>query len=305
MTQARPLASPAAPASLRALLAGLIDYAGLYPPAELPMPGAVAEYARQRTSHDAWVLGRFVVAAVRLDEFVAALGAHRAAGPGHWPLSVLLGADPVADLAAIERWEKQRLFTIDALEFKAGSTAEIDRLVELAGEGRQSYVEIPLATDPAPLLERLARRGALAKARTGGVTPEIFPSTAQVVRFFGRTAEIGLPFKLTAGLHHPLMGEYRLTYRPDAASGRMFGFLTMFAAAAAARQRWPAVEIAALVEERDGAALRFEAGGLHWRNRLITTEALVQTREDGAISFGSCSFEEPLTELRGIGYLPA
>ena len=51
------------------LIAGLIDYAGLFPPASLSMKAAVKEYARRRQSPEAWLLGRFVVPADRLEEF--------------------------------------------------------------------------------------------------------------------------------------------------------------------------------------------------------------------------------------------
>ena len=47
----------------RALLAGLWDYAGVFPPAELPLEQALAEWRRVRASDDAWLLNRFVVRA--------------------------------------------------------------------------------------------------------------------------------------------------------------------------------------------------------------------------------------------------
>lgn len=47
----------------RALLAGLWDYAGMFPPAELPLGEAVAEWRRIRASDDAWLVNRFVVRA--------------------------------------------------------------------------------------------------------------------------------------------------------------------------------------------------------------------------------------------------
>src|SRR2546422_7259388 len=54
--------------SLRALLAGSIDYAGLFPPARLPLDQAIRNYARYRTDPAGWMLGRFVCPAARLAE---------------------------------------------------------------------------------------------------------------------------------------------------------------------------------------------------------------------------------------------
>jgi hypothetical protein len=45
----------------RALLAGLWDYAGVFPPAELPLDEALAEWRRIRASDDAWLVHRLVV----------------------------------------------------------------------------------------------------------------------------------------------------------------------------------------------------------------------------------------------------
>src|SRR5436305_7602207 len=67
--------------SLRALLEHVIDYAGLFPPASLPLEVAVRNYDSYRRGPDAWMLGRFVCPAARLAELppsqplaVAALG---------------------------------------------------------------------------------------------------------------------------------------------------------------------------------------------------------------------------------------
>jgi hypothetical protein len=45
----------------RALFAGLWDYAGVFPPAELPLEQALVEWHRIRESEDAWLVNRLVV----------------------------------------------------------------------------------------------------------------------------------------------------------------------------------------------------------------------------------------------------
>lgn len=55
--------------TIRFLLENLIDYAGLFPPAELTMAEAVRNYAAYRHSEHNWMLGRFIVPASRLQEF--------------------------------------------------------------------------------------------------------------------------------------------------------------------------------------------------------------------------------------------
>ena len=50
-------------------MAGLTDYAGLFPPAELGMREAVRNYAEYLNGPDSACLGRFIVPADRIDEF--------------------------------------------------------------------------------------------------------------------------------------------------------------------------------------------------------------------------------------------
>src|SRR5262245_34827395 len=61
-------------ASVRALLTGVVDYAGLFPPAPLPLDQALANYLRYRTEEDSWMLGRFICPAARLAELSAFRG---------------------------------------------------------------------------------------------------------------------------------------------------------------------------------------------------------------------------------------
>src|SRR5262249_57509614 len=83
--------------SLRDLLSGLIDYAGLFPPAALDMRTATRKYAEYRESEYRWALGRFVVPVARLDEFEKAaegiLPDGGWEGDEFWRLSALSGGD--------------------------------------------------------------------------------------------------------------------------------------------------------------------------------------------------------------------
>ena len=46
------------PPALHALVSSIIDYAGLFPPARLPLDTAIGNYARYRTEPEAWMLAR-------------------------------------------------------------------------------------------------------------------------------------------------------------------------------------------------------------------------------------------------------
>ncbi|HEU4953028.1 MAG TPA: hypothetical protein VFT28_00555, partial [Gemmatimonadales bacterium] len=166
-----------------------------------------------------------------------------------------------------------------------------------------AFVELPLARDPGPALEVIARHGAGAKVRTGGVTADAFPATDDLLRFLRAAVGAGVPFKATAGLHHPLRARYRLTYEPDSASGTMFGFLNLFLAAAFLRQGMSDADARRLLEEGDPASLALDRHGVSWRGHRLEAAALDEARRAGLGSFGSCSFDEPVGDLASLHLL--
>jgi hypothetical protein len=164
-------------------------------------------------------------------------------------------------------------------------------------------VELPLTVNFGPLLAALKRRGARAKLRTGGVVPEAIPEPVEVARFIVACAAAGVPFKATAGLHHPVRAEHALSYEPDSPRAVMHGFLNVFAAAAFARDGLTADEVEAILREDDPSAFRLDDSGLEWRGLRVATDALTGVRRDFASSFGSCSFAEPVADLRALEVL--
>jgi hypothetical protein len=297
-------AHPPSP-SLRVLVAGLVDYAGLFPPAGRSMHEAVEEYAAHLESPDAWMLGRFVVPTARLDELAAVAASRVAPGRRPWRVSALVGDQPDADAAAIHAFtlEHGGVLQVDAVEAKADSVERIEAVCRALHAGLDTYVELPLEPDPRRLLEAVRSAGLSAKIRTGGVTPDAFPAPALVARFLLRCAELEVPFKATAGLHHPLRSEQRLTYEPDAPRSTMFGFLNVFLAAALAARGVTESELVALLEERHRHALAFTDAGAQWRDHVLSLDELMRSRRTFAISFGSCSFREPVDDLRELALL--
>jgi hypothetical protein len=209
---------------LRELLRGLIDYAGLFPPASLDVPDAVRNYRAYRSGPHAWMLGRFVVPAARVAEI-----------PAEFPMSVIAP----------------------------------DKKSERAGD--IEYIEIPVTADPAGMSAR-------AKIRTGGSTADAFPTAEDLAGFLHRAAAARVAFKATAGLHHPLP------------SPPMHGFVNVFLAAC--RVWHGASEADALATLRE-TSIRFD----------LTPDQIRDAHANFAISFGSCSFEEPIEDLKELGWL--
>jgi hypothetical protein len=262
--------------SAEALFAHLIDYAGLFPPAALPMADAVRNYAAYRQGEYAWMLGRFVLSAAQIDEALNV----------ELPASQPLAMTDLSVLAAPNAFPEGA----DVVETKA-ATAEAIAAIE-AGD-RTVYVEV----SDLDLIDALAAAGLRAKIRTGGVTTEAFPAATHVAAFIRRCAAKGVAFKATAGLHHPIRCVKPLTYAANAPRGRMHGFVNVFLAAAL-----PAHAESILTED-DPHAFTFDDDAAAWRGHAVHTEDLLQLRREFAISFGSCSFEEPIADLKELGWL--
>ncbi len=322
--------------SVRAFFAGLIDYAGLFPPAELAMADAVANYAAYRRDANSWLLARFILPIARLAEFETALSAQSTAHPtdhdagdAPWRLSALVAAQPerlAADLAQIARFNAHHAAledgapaagvasqsravraVIETIETKAQTADEIAGIAQTLKTRRDlspdlvAYVELPLGAETDALIARLASVGLRAKVRTGGVTADAFPRAEELAAFLAACAQKTLPFKATAGLHHAIRATYRLTYAPDSPSAPMYGFLNVFLAAAWLADGATREDAIRILGETDPAAFQFDVDGVTWRGRRLTTEQLAQTRQLVAISYGSCSFEEPVEHLKAMG----
>ena len=292
---------PAPP--LVALLHHAIDYAGLFPPAELDLSSAVRNYTSYIRSVDGWALGRFVAPAARLDELSAAIAVHRAeeGGGSRWRVSAVLGPDWATDLRRVGDFNagagSEGEVGVDSLEAKLGdATAAAALLRQAETEPLTCYLEVPLDHELEACLGAVRAGGGCAKIRTGGVTEDAFPAPELVVRFLTAVVGLDLSFKATAGLHHPLRGSYRLTYQPTSQVATMYGFLNLFLAAGLLRVGAPPEVARRMLLETDRQAVRFDSAGVEWDGWRLEQSVLAGLR--GRLhSFGSCSFQEPLDEL--------
>ncbi len=295
--------------SLRTLTQHLIDYAGLFPPAGLDMKAAVENFLAYRQVEHSWILGRFIVPATRLGELgevIEQVGGEQTL----WKISGILGPNLLGDLAMVRNFNQMfdGRAMIDSLEMKASSLDDIRRAREYIDRSMMLYIEVPTAVDPVEMLEGVKLANAYAKVRTGGLDETMFPPAGELARFLVTCATDKVAFKATAGLHHPVRCVKPFTSERDSASGTMHGFLNLFVAAGIARGGASEADVAAVLETNSSERFVFGDEGVTVlvREKLefhISTELLHETRRSFAASFGSCSFQEPIEELRAIGLL--
>lgn len=250
--------------ALRALLERVIDYAGLFPPASVPLDAAIANYHSYQNGDHRWMLRWLVLPVSQCDTVHANLRS-----------SLSLIADEDDGHAA-------------ALETKT-----------IVSANRPVYCEV--APDNLALLDAVKDAGNFAKIRMGSVKPEGVPSVAEVSAFIVGCAERKLPFKATAGLHHPVRALQALTYEEDAPRAVLHGFLNVLMAAAFA---WHGErDIEPILSETEPSAFSFDDRA-YWREKSLSSVELKAARHDFIHSIGTCSFDEPIADLRTLRFLP-
>lgn len=297
--------------SLKSLLASIVDYAGLFPPAQLSLPTAVAMYDRAQASPHAWMLDRFVVPVTHLHELNQLLStfSEKAYGSKPWLLSVIVSKNWATELEQIHQLREtaaQQVCQVEirALEIAPLPLSEMQQICLNLPAEVEVFFEIPFDADLEPYLKVLQQTNTAAKLRTGGMTPDAFPDSAQLSQRVLSLAAAHIPFKATAGLHHALRGNYHLTYEPNSASTDMLGFLNLaILTAFAYQQRITLAEAQTLLEERSINAFQFTDTKISWRDRVLSVSEIAQSRQQFFRSFGSCSFQEPIADLHHLGFL--
>lgn len=292
--------------SIRILLSEIVDYAGLFPPSAVSMAKAVENFAAYQNSDYSWMLGRFVVPVQKLDEFAENAKNFLPQSADIWKLSVLASDDVYETVQKISEFNRefQGKAVADTIETKASSSMEIENSILHLPENFDVYFELPLNEKLSDLIATLAVKDKRAKIRTGGVTADAFPPASEITRFMRTCLAANVPFKCTAGLHHPVRCQKPLTYEENAVTGTMNGFLNVFLAAAFLREGYKSNLINELLEDEWAESLTFDQSGVTWRQEYFVSLAQLQAlRTRGAISFGSCSFTEPIEDLHELNLL--
>jgi hypothetical protein len=276
--------------SLNSYLDGLIDYAGLYPPAKLDMQNAVDEYLNHIAGDEDFLVNRFVCPASMLEELLEA-----------WPepddltlISVTASqgesfTQTVAnDLKLIREFSKKvdpEFFAVSGYEIRypqSGDSGELKALSEF--EATDIYVEVAADANLEDNLHALAasKFPLYAKFRCGGVVPNSHPNSKDLARFLKEVIDLDLIFKLTAGLHHPFPVQDSLT------GDRMHGFLNV--GVAISRILCDDLSRNEVARILDSPRVDVEP---------FTEEDWQEVREifDG---FGSCSIVEPYADLKNF-----
>lgn len=288
---------------LEALLDGLFDYAGMFPPASLSFEDTLKNSAGFLASlRRPYLLGGDIV----LDQTKLSLltpAAISQAGFQRSPLRVCLLGQPLTDSNRIFSALPGAGCRIVSYEVKlpwpfagfpqsaADAIAKIRRSLE---RSIQLFVEPELSpadwenkleavfglfdiiNKPDPRAVGLKIRGSGPKAITNAVLSRLLPEVNKR----------GLPFKATAGLHHPLR---------NTKAGNDLGFLnlaTAFRLQCALGSELPKNRLLECLESEDAGVFGFNKA-LSWKECSIPATALQAAIQRVPFSIGSCSLNDP------------
>jgi hypothetical protein len=307
--------------SFYAFMSRIIDYAGLYPPASLPLEEAFRNFIHYQDDPDAWMLSRFVLPARRLAE----LSALMPEDDSHYSFTLLGRGGKDSDEFSSNL--KLDLHDIQAFSSTYGSRVSADMfevplyipafedqyilngLVKQTAEflnskGLTVFFEAPFgdgwqerADKLFYALRKVKDKHVGFKLRTGGVTADAFPSTEQVARAILVARDSGIPLKCTAGLHHPIR------HFNESVRTKMHGFLNVFGAGVLAAANGISQDLVqSILEDEDPANFYFGDEEFVWKGLRVATSGIEEIRHH-VTSFGSCSFDEPRKDLRRLHLL--
>lgn len=267
----------------------LLDDAAVFPPGNLPLAEAVTAHHGHRRSAYAGLVGPLVLPAAALGGLAPLLEA----GMAPLALSVTLPGEPAAVAPAVSAAVALDTVTLAAVETPLAVGAEMEELLAVLDaalpDGITGYVEVPRDERRVAVLDALGGSRHRAKFRTGGLVPQAHPSEAELAGTLTGAASRGLTFKCTAGLHHAV--------RHTDGELEQHGFLNVLLATEAALRGAPPEELAALLSQRDAAAVAGQVAELG-PERLAAARA-------SFTSFGTCSVTDPRDDLIRLGLIPA
>ena len=314
-------------------MTGLIDYAGLFPPAQLPFDEAISNYSAYQTDPMGWIVPRFILPASRINEiekhsdklfgdgkvarFSILGGASKSTKEFGTQLANCLEAiatlklahEKGADASVVELKLPENLlrtgtdwysFLSETYHFvSTGHSGDIDVFLEAAfvDGWEELYERLSEAIAAQNITNREGVRFGL-KLRCGGVQADMFPSCHQVAKVIQTCADYEVPMKATAGLHHPVR------HFNDSVNTYMHGFFNVFGAAILSKVHGLEFDrILNIVEDQDAASFVFDDQGFSWKDLFADSDQIGIARRAFITSYGCCSFEEPLEDLASLNLI--
>ncbi len=322
--------------SFNSFMRGIIDYAGMFPPANLELTPAFRNYLDYISSDDEWMMDKFVCTRKSFESFTKndsdvyrLLKEYDSERRVSFTLLLTGGKTAKdfltsfeADLKHVKDFaEKNASTEVNSFEVKLPEelfdrynkyglqtflkdSCEILKSFDM--QESVIFFEPPVNNNYEFVFEKLAHTSTEMndacksgfKLRTGGIMPELFPSTQQVSFALKTCRDNKVRFKATAGLHHPVR------HYNDSVSTKMHGFLNVFGAGILAYSNPLSLkEINDVIKDERAESFMFTAEEFKWNEITADADSITKARNEFVNSFGSCSFDEPKDDLKKLNLL--
>lgn len=311
--------------SLTEFMNGLIDYAGLFPPASLSLDKAISEYFFYKKSEYSQIVSRFVVPASSVENLKSICQKHNY---GNISLSVIL-----PDMEFDEKNENNILKSIEDLNkllktnyFIEASSFEIKLPKNLSADSQENLLRLigniisnikkisansRIFFEPYVLGDNWENNIDIAcevinqnkehsgfKLRTGGVTKDAFPHTDIFAYSIKKCIDLKIKFKATAGLHHPLRH-----FNPSV-NTKMHGFFNVFISFLIAGKYNPSLKILKKIINTESAGeFNFTDDFITFEDFAISLKDIKNIKKSFSLSYGSCSIDEPVDDLKTLNLM--
>lgn len=317
--------------SLFALTNKLIDYAGLFPPAKLNLAQAFNNYLMYRMGNYWWMLNKFLITAKQLPELTKLMSKMDTVNDGFPVPFSIIGSSGNDEKTFLRNLKSDIKLINDFLQTNSGSSSvntfevrlpekileetSISSLVELMSEVSDEFIyssenEMMVFYEASSkenfndvitsVAEAVSNLNGMAgfKLRTGGAEQSAFPSPEEVAYAIIACCEYSIPMKCTAGLHHPI----RHFNKKEKVN--MHGFLNVFCGGVLAHTcDLDEHELAQVLNDDNAGSFEFADDEFVWKDYDVSNREIKDAREQLMISFGSCSFDEPISDLKTLELL--
>jgi hypothetical protein len=312
--------------SLSLFLNGIMDYAGLFPPASLTLHNSYSNYLKHIESPLSWMLAKFVIPAGKLAELAEIY--ERFDVSNKVPLSILFNSAETDeafnssfnnDIKAVKEFREkiEEKVTADAFEVKIPVDIKDDEkkllkfLVNINSNlEKKLKLDVPVFLESPPdavmpividvisqfNIENKKRYGY--KLRTGGVEKSAIPDAGVIATAIKIVQNHEMPIKFTAGLHHPFR------HFNEGIQAYMHGFINVFAASVLnCTHNINRHEIKEILLDENQDDFEFHDTFFKWKNLVELNSLIEDARKNYIISFGSCSFGDPVKDLKDFELL--
>ncbi len=320
--------------STRHFLEGIIDYAGLYPPANLNLEEAFAKYLKHGNSPHQWMLSRFVAGQNLLEDLAGLINKHGnqiqdfpisvVAAPSNsldefqkvvekvsvQATKIVKATNGKAQVPSLEiKFPDESLSDSETEDFKCCIDFAVNKMSDSSILPREIFFEIPGFEFDEDVINKVVKaikehnseiKNAGSsdysfsgfKIRCGGVEAFQFPDTNYLALSISKARSENVPMKFTAGLHHPIR------HFNDSVNTKMHGFINVFGAGFLCyANELSKDEVRLIIEEENPASFSFSDSAFSWKDKTASTSDIKKLRATNLLSYGSCSFEEPVEDL--------